>query len=68
MENISFFVLEQCGHVLSAKSLKELQSTSCLVCHASLSKSDKIVINGNEEVVSLRLKMESKRAKIREKK
>lgn len=64
-----FFALERCGHVLSAKALKELQSTSCLVCHAAFSESDKIVINGNEEEVAvLRLKMEQERAKIREKK
>jgi len=69
MANISFFALERCGHVLSAKALKELQSTSCLVCHAAFSESDKIVINGNEEeVAALRLKMEQERAKIREKK
>lgn len=64
-----FFALERCGHVLSAKALKELQSTSCLVCHAAFSESDKIVINGNEEeVAALRLRMEQEKAKIREKK
>lgn len=64
-----FFALERCGHVLSAKALKELQSTSCLVCHAAFYESEKIVINGNEEeVAALRLKMEQERAKIREKK
>lgn len=64
-----FFALERCGHVLSAKALKELQSTSCLVCHVAFSESEKIVINGNEEEVeALRLKMEQDRAKVREKK
>jgi hypothetical protein len=64
-----FFALERCGHVLSAKALKELQSTSCLVCHAVFSESEKIVINGNEEeVAALRLKMEQDRANVREKK
>lgn len=64
-----FFALERCGHVVSAKALKELQSTSCLVCHAAFSESEKIVINGNEEEVeALRLKMEQDRSKVREKK
>ena len=64
-----FFVLERCGYVFSAKDLKELQSTSCLVFHAAFCESDKIVINGNEEeVAALRLKMEQERANIREKK
>ena len=53
--------------MLSSKSLKELESTSCLVCHVAFSESDKIVINGNEEeVVALRLKIEQERDKIRE--
>lgn len=64
-----FFALERCGHVVSAKALKELQSTSCLVCHAAFSESEKIVINGNEEEVeALRLQMEQDRSKVREKK
>uniref|UniRef100_A0A0D6R4A3 Ubiquitin-like domain-containing protein n=1 Tax=Araucaria cunninghamii TaxID=56994 RepID=A0A0D6R4A3_ARACU len=65
-----FFALPGCGHVISAKSLKEVQSTSCLVCHAPFSEGDKIVINGNEEeVTALRLKMEQERAsKVKEKK
>ncbi|XP_010443515.1 PREDICTED: protein RTF2 homolog [Camelina sativa] len=64
-----FFALRGCGHVLSSKALKEVKSSSCLVCHADVKESDKIVINGTEEEVSsLREKMEEEKAKLREKK
>ncbi|KAF6147274.1 hypothetical protein GIB67_013095 [Kingdonia uniflora] len=64
-----FFALRSCGHVLSAKALKEVKSSSCLVCHQEFVESDKIVINGNdEEVMELREKIESERLKLREKK
>ncbi|KAL1548955.1 replication termination factor 2 [Salvia divinorum] len=46
-----FFALKSCGHVLSAKSFKEVKSSSCLVCHKEFVESDKIVINGSEEEV-----------------
>ncbi|CAJ2664548.1 unnamed protein product [Trifolium pratense] len=64
-----FFALRNCGHVLSAKALKEVKSSTCLVCHAEFGEADKIVINGNEEEVEvLREKMEEEKAKVREKK
>ncbi|KAF8074409.1 hypothetical protein N665_1104s0017 [Sinapis alba] len=64
-----FFALRGCGHVMSAKALKEVKSSSCLVCHADVKDSDKIVINGTEEEVSLlRERMEEEKAKLREKK
>lgn len=64
-----FHALKSCGHVLSAKALKEVKSSSCLVCHKDFVESDKIVINGNEEeVIALREKMEMEKAKLREKK
>lgn len=64
-----FFALRGCGHVVSAKALKEVKSSSCLVCHADVKESDRIVINGTEEEVSLlREKMEEEKAKVREKK
>lgn len=64
-----FFVLKGCGHVMSAKALKEVKSSSCLVCHADVTESDKIVVNGTEEEVSLlRERMEEGKAKLREKK
>lgn len=64
-----FFALKTCGHVLSAKALKEVKSSACLVCHKEFSESDKIVINGNEEeVMALRERMEGEKAKLREKK
>ncbi|KAG2310837.1 hypothetical protein Bca4012_025341 [Brassica carinata] len=64
-----FFALRGCGHVMSAKALKEVKSSSCLVCHADVKDSDKIVINGTEEEVSLlRERMEEEKAKVREKK
>ncbi|XP_047322462.1 replication termination factor 2 [Impatiens glandulifera] len=63
-----FFALRSCGHVLSAKALKEIKSLSCHVCHKEYSESDKIPINGNEEeVAALREKMEEEKAKVREK-
>jgi hypothetical protein len=58
-----FFALRGCGHVLSARALKELQSSSCLVCAKPFVENDKIVINGNEEEVSaLRQRMEEEEA------
>lgn len=64
-----FFALRGCGHVMSAKALKEVKSSSCLVCHADVKDSDKIVINGTEEEVGLlRERMEEEKAKLREKK
>ncbi|KAF3452973.1 hypothetical protein FNV43_RR03406 [Rhamnella rubrinervis] len=64
-----FFALRTCGHVLSAKALKEVKSCSCLVCHKEFTETDKIVINGSdEEVVVLRDRMEAEKARLREKK
>lgn len=64
-----FFALRSCGHVLSAKALKEIKSSKCLVCHKEFTESDKIVINGSEEEVSvLRKKMEEGKGKVKEKK
>ncbi|KAJ7955618.1 Protein RTF2-like [Quillaja saponaria] len=64
-----FFALKNCGHVLSAKALKEVKSSSCLVCHEEFSERDKIVINGSEEEVAvLRERMEQEKAKLRDKK
>jgi hypothetical protein len=64
-----FLALKNCGHVLSAKALKMVKSSACLVCHEEFKESDKIVINGSEEeVAELREQMEEERAKTREKK
>ncbi|KAI4335569.1 hypothetical protein L6164_014205 [Bauhinia variegata] len=64
-----FFALKNCGHVLSTKALKEVKSSSCLVCHQEFSETDKIVINGSEEEVAvLRERMEEEKATTREKK
>ncbi|KAF7116040.1 hypothetical protein RHSIM_RhsimUnG0040000 [Rhododendron simsii] len=64
-----FFALRTCGHVLSAKALKEVKSSACLVCHKEFSESDKIAINGSEEEVEkLRERMEEEKAKVRDKK
>lgn len=65
-----FFALRNCGHVLSAKALREVKSSACLVCHKEYDADvDKIVINGSdEEVAVLRERMEEERAKVREKK
>jgi Rtf2 RING-finger len=63
-----FFALRRCGHVISAKALREVKSSACLVCHEDYSEVDKIVINGSEdEVKVLRERMEE-RGKIKEKK
>ncbi|KAL4397763.1 hypothetical protein HN51_002294 [Arachis hypogaea] len=59
-----FFALRNCGHVLSAKALKEVKSSTCLVCHSEFREGDKIPINGSEEEVAvLREKMEEEKAK-----
>lgn len=69
-----FFALRSCGHVLSAKALKEVKSCTCLVCHTEFVEDDKIVINGTEEeVAAMREKMEAEKAaalsfKVRERK
>ncbi|XP_068648363.1 uncharacterized protein [Aristolochia californica] len=64
-----FLSLKGCGHVLSAKALKEVKSSACLVCHQEFSDLDKMVINGDaDEVAELRAKMEDERGKLREKK
>ena len=64
-----FFALRNCGHVLSAKALKEVKSSACLVCHDEFKESDKLVINGSEEEVAvLRERMEEEKSKTREKK
>ncbi|KAG7035670.1 Protein RTF2-like protein, partial [Cucurbita argyrosperma subsp. argyrosperma] len=64
-----FFALRTCGHVLSAKALKEVKSSSCLVCHAEFMDRDKFVINGSEEeVVRMRERMEEEKTKSKEKK
>ncbi|CAH8358757.1 unnamed protein product [Eruca vesicaria subsp. sativa] len=64
-----FFALRGCGHVMSAKALKEVKSSGCLVCHVEVKDCDKIVINGTEEEVKLlRERMEEEKAKVREKK
>ncbi|KAM1155013.1 hypothetical protein TB2_025499 [Malus domestica] len=64
-----FVGLKTCGHVLSSKAMKEIKSSTCLVCHVGCSEADKIVINGNEEeVAELRERMEAEKVKGRVKK
>lgn len=64
-----FLALRNCGHVLSAKALKEVKSSACLVCHEEFQESDKIMINGSEdEVAVLRERMLEEKGKVREKK
>ncbi|KAG8487724.1 hypothetical protein CXB51_018809 [Gossypium anomalum] len=43
-----FFALQNCGHVVSAKALKEVKLSACLVCHKEFVESYKVVINGSE--------------------
>ncbi|CAI0542460.1 unnamed protein product [Linum tenue] len=60
-----FFALRKCGHVLSAKALKEVKSKACLVCYREFEERDKVVINGSEEEVdALRERMEEERARV----
>ncbi|CAI0427438.1 unnamed protein product [Linum tenue] len=60
-----FFALRKCGHVLSAKALKEVKSKACLVCYREFDECDKVVINGSEEEVdALRERMEEERARV----
>ncbi|PKA52563.1 hypothetical protein AXF42_Ash001543 [Apostasia shenzhenica] len=64
-----FVAIKGCGHVLSVKSLKEVKSSACLVCHKEFSEMDKVVINGSpEEVAALRDRMEEERGRLKEKK
>uniref|UniRef100_A0A7N0V6D7 Ubiquitin-like domain-containing protein n=1 Tax=Kalanchoe fedtschenkoi TaxID=63787 RepID=A0A7N0V6D7_KALFE len=64
-----FFAIRTCGHVLSAKALKEVKASGCLVCHKEFGEGDKIVINGSEEeVAAMRERMEEERVKLKEKK
>ena len=64
-----FLALRGCGHVLSVKALKEVKSSSCLVCHKEFDETDKMPINGTEEEVEvLRQRMEEERGKLKEKK
>lgn len=64
-----FFALRTCGHVFSAKALKEVKSSACLVCHKESMENDKIVINGNEdEVAALRERMMEENAKFKDNK
>ncbi|XP_075509883.1 uncharacterized protein LOC142546193 [Primulina tabacum] len=61
-----FFAIKSCGHVLSAKSLKEVKSAGCLVCHKEFTENDKLVINGSEDEVTAlweKLKEEEKAKK-----
>jgi len=46
-----FFALRKCGHVLSARALKEVSSSSCAVCYVPFTEVDKIPLNGSEEEV-----------------
>uniref|UniRef100_A0A803MKU3 Ubiquitin-like domain-containing protein n=1 Tax=Chenopodium quinoa TaxID=63459 RepID=A0A803MKU3_CHEQI len=67
--NYRFYALSKCGHVISAKALKEIKSSACIVCHEEFEEDDKIVINGtDEEVDVLRNKMIEMKDKEREKK
>ncbi|XP_002523496.2 replication termination factor 2 [Ricinus communis] len=64
-----FYALKNCGHVLSAKALKEVKSSACLVCYKEFEEFDKIVINGSdEEVADLRERLEEERLKVKDKK
>ncbi|CAK9329722.1 unnamed protein product [Citrullus colocynthis] len=64
-----FFALRTCGHAPSSKALKEVKSSSCLVCHVEFTDRDKFVINGNEEEVEeIRERMEEEKLKSKEKK
>ncbi|MBA0847554.1 hypothetical protein Goshw_019728 [Gossypium schwendimanii] len=59
-----FFALQNCGHVVSAKALKEVKSSACLVCHKEFVESDQVVMNGSEaEVAALREMMKEEKAK-----
>ncbi|KAI4377199.1 hypothetical protein MLD38_014868 [Melastoma candidum] len=64
-----FYALRGCGHVLSAKALKEVKSSACLVCHGDFKEDDKIPINGSEEEVKvLRQRLEEERVRAKESK
>lgn len=64
-----FFALRKCGHVLSARALKEVSSASCAVCYVPFTELEKIPLNGSEdEVRLLRERMEAEKSMIQDKK
>ena len=59
-----FCFLWKCGCVFSERALKEVPSTVCNKCGKSFTDEDVVVINGSEEEVStMRTKMEERRQK-----
>eukprot|EP00270_Netrium_digitus_P008883 TRINITY_DN2685_c0_g1_i1.p1 TRINITY_DN2685_c0_g1~~TRINITY_DN2685_c0_g1_i1.p1 ORF type:complete len:436 (-),score=67.87 TRINITY_DN2685_c0_g1_i1:130-1416(-) len=67
--HFKFLALKHCGHVLSVRALKEVRSSSCLLCHKLFTENDKIIINGSEEEVDLlRQRMEEQKQAMKEKK
>ena len=59
-----FCFLWKCGCVFSERALKEVPSTVCNKCGKPFSDEDIVIINGSEEeVVSMRAKMEGRRQK-----
>ncbi|RWS15819.1 hypothetical protein B4U79_01836 [Dinothrombium tinctorium] len=59
-----FYFFRKCGCVISERALKEVKSDVCHKCGVEVDMEDVIVINGGEEEVnSLRMKMEERRAK-----
>lgn len=46
-----FYALRKCGHVLSARALKEVSSSTCAVCYTPFTDVDKFPLNGTEEEV-----------------
>ena len=58
-----FCFLWKCGCVFSERALKEVPSSVCNKCGKPFSNDDIVIINGSEEVVSMRAKMEGRRQK-----
>lgn len=65
--NYKFYYFRSCGCVVSERAIKELKSETCLSCNKPVGEDDLIVLNGSdEEVESLRQKMEARRTKAKE--
>lgn len=61
-----FCALWSCGCVFSERALKELKTNVCSMCQTPYTEQDIVIINGNEEDVdSMRTKMEARVARLK---
>lgn len=61
-----FVALWTCGCVFSERALKQLKASVCSICQTPYTEQDVVILNGNEEDVdSMRTRMESRVARIK---